>query len=336
MHWNDGRVLVTGGAGFIGSALVWALNLQGFDKILIADRLGRTDKWRNLSPLRFDDYIEADGLLGSLGSLADVSAVFHMGACSSTTETDASFLMRNNTAFSRTLAEWAAGRGIRFLYASSAATYGNREGTLREDVPVAQLRPLNAYAFSKHIFDAWATRSGLLTSATGLRFFNVFGPNEAHKGHMRSMVDRAYGQATTTGTVRLFKSYRAEFADGEQRRDFVYVKDAVAVALHLAARPAYGIFNVGSGCSHTWLELVEAVFGSLGQPAQVEFIDMPEALRARYQYNTCADLSRLRAAGYAEPMTSLASSVRDYVLEYLVPDRRLGDSANEWPPAPSA
>jgi ADP-L-glycero-D-manno-heptose 6-epimerase len=327
---DRGTILVTGGAGFIGSALVWALNQRGIDRILVADLLDQSEKWRNLVPLRFDDYLSADALLAALphGALDDVRVVFHLGACSSTTERDAAYLMRNNFQYTRTLAEWALAGGRRFVYASSAATYGAREGTLAETVPLAALRPLNMYGYSKHLFDLYASRRGWLDRMVGLKYFNVYGPNEQHKGDMRSMVHKAVEQIAATGRVRLFRSERPEFADGEQRRDFVYVKDAVRMTLHLAEQTAVaGLVNVGAGRSHTWLELVRAVFAALGRPAAVDFIELPPALRGKYQYDTCAAVDRLRASGYHAAPTPLPEAVADCVGRYLVPDRRLGDEA---------
>jgi ADP-L-glycero-D-manno-heptose 6-epimerase len=326
---TQGRILVTGGAGFIGSALVWGLNQGGHDRVLVADRLDTSGKWRNLSPLRIDDYIDADALLPALDSLDDVSLVLHMGACSSTTETDAAYLMRNNVEYTRTLAAWALRRGIRFVYASSAATYGALEGRVAGDVPLDSLRPLNAYGWSKQAFDQYAARHGMLDRITGLKFFNVFGPNEQHKGDMRSMVDKAFGQIRAGGVVRLFRSHRPAYRDGEQRRDFLYVKDAVAMTLHLAERPAFGLFNLGSGHSRTWLALARAVFAALDREPAIEFIEMPESIRHQYQYDTCAGLERLQASGYTGPFTPFEEAVFDYVREYLVPDRRLGDSPRE-------
>jgi ADP-L-glycero-D-manno-heptose 6-epimerase len=326
---EDGTILVTGGAGFIGSALVWALNRRGRDRILIADVLDRSDKWRNLVPLRFDDYLEADDLRAAIerGTLDRVvHTVFHLGACTSTTETDAGYLLRNNVEYTRTLAEWALRREIRFVYASSAATYGALEGTLSDTDDLGRLRPLNMYAYSKHLFDIYAARRGYLDTIVGVKYFNVFGPNEDHKGDMRSVANKAFHQIAQTGRVRLFKSYRREFPDGGQQRDFVYVKDAVDMTLHLAGQPtAHGIFNVGSGESRTWRDLVQTVFAALDRPAEIEFIDMPPELRAKYQYSTRASLDRLRRTGYGRPITPLADAVREYIRHYLEPDRRLGD-----------
>jgi ADP-L-glycero-D-manno-heptose 6-epimerase len=325
---DRGTVLVTGAAGLIGSAVVWALNRRGHDRIITVDHLDSGEKWRNLVPLRFDDYLEADALPQKieLGLLNDVRAVIHLGACSSTTETDAKYLVENNFNYTKMLAEWTLERGIRFAYASSAATYGALEGRLSEDVDIRTLRPLNMYGYSKQLFDLHASTRGYLDRIVGLKYFNVFGPNEDHKGDMRSVVNKAFRQINETGRVRLFKSYRPEFADGEQRRDFLYVKDAVDMTLHLVdTSSAAGLYNIGSGESHTWRELVSAAFQALDRPVHIEFIEMPAELRAKYQYSTEASIDRLRRTGYKTPITPLADAVQDYVKGYLVPNRHLGD-----------
>ena len=324
----DGRIVVTGGAGFIGSALIWGLNQQGVDRILVSDRLDRTEKWRNLSGLRFEDYVEADDLLArcsdSGGAFGEVSAIFHLGACSSTRETDMAFLIRNNFEYSKQMAVWSERLKARFVYASSAATYGALEGVVKETVSLDSLRPLNAYAFSKHLFDCWAQRTGVLERSVGVKYFNVFGPNEDHKGDMRSMVNKAYHQIRDTGCVGLFKSHRAGFRDGEQLRDFLYVKDAVAMTLHLAsAESAHGLYNLGSGRASTWLELVTPVFETCSLPARIEFIEMPEMLRGKYQYHTCASIEKLRQSGYQQPITPLDDAVTEYVRNYLLSGHRL-------------
>jgi ADP-L-glycero-D-manno-heptose 6-epimerase len=329
-HIEKSRTLVTGGAGFIGSALVWALNRSGHDRILVVDRLGRSEKWRNLTPLAFDDYLEADALERALdrGRLDDIGTVFHLGACSSTTETDASYLATNNFALTRTLADWACRRDIRFVYASSAATYGALEGDLSEDVDLRTLRPLNMYGYSKHLFDMYAERRGYFDRIVGLKYFNVFGPNEDHKGDMRSMVHKAFQQIRETAMVKLFRSERPEFKDGEQRRDFVYVKDAVAMTIHAAANPTVrGLVNVGSGQAHTWIDLATAVFDAMGTPPRIEFVDMPAQLRGKYQYSTRAVIDRLRRSGFDRAPVPLATAIAEYVRDYLVPDRRLGDES---------
>jgi ADP-L-glycero-D-manno-heptose 6-epimerase len=325
--FSDARVLVTGGAGFIGSALVWALNRRGCERIIVCDRLGTDEKWRNLTPLHFADYVEADDLLPRLqsGALGKFNLVLHLGACSSTTERDAGFLIRNNYEFTRDLAAWSLVNGTRFVYASSAATYGDgAAGMADDDARLDTLRPLNMYGYSKHLFDLHARRAGFLDRIVGLKYFNVFGPNEDHKGDMRSVVHKSFGQVRETGVIRLFKSHRPDYRDGEQKRDFLYVKDAVAMTLHLAANEkAGGLFNIGSGNARTWLDLARAVFAALKREPKIEFVEMPEGIRDKYQYFTEANLARLRAAGYAAPVTSLEDAVSDYVGNYLVPDKRL-------------
>jgi ADP-L-glycero-D-manno-heptose 6-epimerase len=324
-------ILVTGGAGLIGSAVIHALNQRGSEDILVTDVLGRDEKWRNLSPLRFADYQQADSFLDRLerdpDSLDSIRTIFHLGACSATTETDAGYLMVNNFGYTKRLAQWALRRGIRFLYASSAATYGDgTQGMVDGTDHLEALRPLNAYGYSKHLFDLHAKRNGWLGHIAGIKYFNVFGPNEAHKGEMRSLVDKAYEQILATGTVRLFRSHRNDYRDGEQVRDFVYVKDAAAMTLHLADTPsANGLFNIGTGTPRTWVDLATALFAALGKTPSIEFIDMPEHIRNQYQYRTCADIGRLKATGWSTPSTTLEDAVADYVRNYLVPGRHLGD-----------
>jgi ADP-L-glycero-D-manno-heptose 6-epimerase len=331
---RQGRVLVTGGAGFIGSALVWALNREGVEDVLVVDSLGRSDKWRNLAPLAYADYMESDALLelvrADAGALRGIRWVFHLGACSTTTERDARYLVQNNYEYTKHLAGWSLAHGARFVYASSAATYGDGSQGMSDAGPIEQLRPLNMYGYSKQMFDRWARRQGFLDRVVGLKYFNVFGPNEDHKGDMRSLVHKAYHQVLADGVIRLFKSHKPEYRDGEQKRDFLYVKDAVAMTLHLARAPrAGGLYNIGSGVANTWNQLAAAVFAALERPARVEYVDMPEELRGKYQYFTQAEVGRLAEAGWRRPALPLAEAVRDYVGEYLVPDRRLGDSPAE-------
>ncbi len=326
------RILVTGGAGMIGSAIVWKLNQLGFDRILISDRLNQTEKWRNLVPLRYQDYIDADEFTKKLISnpdlFKDIDAIFHLGACSSTTETDSAFLMRNNFEYTKILAHWAIEKNARFVYASSAATYGAREDDFREELPLDSLRPLNMYGYSKHLFDQYAQSAGILDKIVGLKYFNVFGPNENHKRDMRSVVHKAYHQIRDTGKLELFQSHRPDFEDGCQQRDFLYVKDAVAMTIHLAQTPsANGLYNLGSGKAQTWLDLGRAIFAAMDREPNISFIPMPEHLRGKYQYRTCATIDKLRSTGYASALTPLVDAVSDYIRHYLNFDFRLGD---EW------
>jgi ADP-L-glycero-D-manno-heptose 6-epimerase len=323
---EQSRIVVTGGAGLIGSALIWALNRRGIEDILVVDRLDSSEKWKHLVPLRFADYLDADDFadrIAAAQSFGDVGAVFHLGACSSTTESDAGYLLRNNYEYTKNLAHWAVENRARFVYASSAATYGSVEALLSDEADLHTLRPLNAYGYSKHLFDLYAQRTHLADRICGLKYFNVFGPNEDHKGEMRSIVQKAYEQIQAAGSVRLFKSHRPEYRDGEQQRDFIYVKDVVDMTLHLAEADAAGLYNVGSGTPHTWLHLVRPIFHALELPERIEFIEMPQHLRGKYQYYTCANVERLRATGYDRPVTPLADAVTDYVTNYLVKGRPL-------------
>jgi len=316
-------IIVTGGAGFIGSNIVKALNEAGEYDILIVDRLGMGNKWKNLVGLQFRDYEHKEDFLRKLDQgIFDhgVWAVFHLGACSSTMERDADYLMANNFRFSTSLAmRFAAKKGVRFIYASSAATYGDGScGYCDSESTLPSLRPLNMYGYSKHLFDMWSLKSGFLEHAVGLKFFNVFGPNEYHKGDMRSVVIRAYLQARRLGKIRLFKSYRPEYGDGEQCRDFIYVKDAVRIVMHFLERPGInGIFNSGTGRPRSFKDLAKAVFEAIGMSPSIEYIDMPEGLEKRYQYRTCSDTAKLRHSGFDADFFSLEDAIRDYVVNYL-------------------
>ena len=325
-----GRILVTGGAGFIGSALIWAMNNLGIENILVSDQLSKDEKWLNLAPLKFDDYIAAETLLKEVEAdkqtLNEIAWVFHLGACSSTTERDAGYLMENNYRYTAILCDWALRGNARFVYASSAATYGDGSMGMKDDESnIQSLRPLNAYGYSKQLFDLRARNHGLLQKIVGLKYFNVYGPNEWHKGEMRSLVNKAFDQVLETGKIRLFKSYKPEFKDGQQMRDFLYVKDAVDMTLHLATMPdANGLFNLGSGQARTWIDLANAVFAALERPSHIEFIEMPEVIREKYQYYTQASIEKLRATGYEGPRFTLEGAVKDYVQNYLLPGKHLG------------
>ena len=329
----SGRILVTGGAGFIGSALVWALNQRGIDDIVISDLLGSDEKWKNLVPLKFSDYFEAGEFRSRLQAdpkhFGRFSCVFHLGANSATTEKNAAHLIDNNYAYTKELAEWALKhQDARFIYASSAATYG--DGTLGMDDKsddLAALRPLNMYGYSKHLFDLHAQRQGWLKRIVGVKYFNVYGPNEDHKAGMRSLVNKAFGEITSTGKLGLFKSERPDYKDGEQKRDFLYVKDAVEMTIHFAetAPHAAGLYNLGSGAANTWIALAHAIFAAMGREPQIFFKPLPDELRGKYQYFTQADITKLRDTGYTRAMTPLDGAVRDYVQNHLTPGKKLGE-----------
>jgi ADP-L-glycero-D-manno-heptose 6-epimerase len=316
-------IIVTGGAGFIGSVLVWKLNSLGIKDILLVDYQAEGDpKWKNLESLQYSDYLESDIFLEKVRADAireDVEAVFHMGACSDTTEADENYLNENNVEYSKTLCEWSLKKNASFLYASSAATYGAGElGYSDKDELTSHLKPLNLYGESKRLFDLWVLDNNLQTRVAGFKFFNVFGPNEYHKGHMRSLVHKGYEQIKRDGKIRLFKSYRPEYKDGEQVRDFVYVKDVVETLVWFWKHPeCNGIYNLGSGIIHSWNDLANAIFAALGLPSNIEYIEMPEKLKNQYQYHTLADLTKLKNAGYSASPAPFEESVEDYIINYL-------------------
>ncbi|RJP62797.1 MAG: ADP-glyceromanno-heptose 6-epimerase [Ignavibacteriales bacterium] len=322
-------IVVTGGAGFIGSAIVWRLNQLGKDDILIVDELGEDEKWKNLVGLNFADYLDKGNFIDRIidgDPDLDIEAIIHMGACSSTTEKDADYLMHNNFKYTQELAKYCIGNNVRFIYASSAATYGNGEqGYDDNEKELNTLRPMNMYGYSKQLFDLWAKKNNLLNKLVGLKFFNVYGPNEFHKADMRSVVHKAYGQIKETGKVNLFKSYKKDYEDGEQMRDFIYVKDAVDMTLFfLENKDKNGIFNIGTGNARTWNDLVTILFKSLNKQVNVEYIEMPESIRDKYQYFTQANLHKLFEAGYDQPITSLEDGINDYVKNYLIQEKYLG------------
>ena len=314
-------IIITGGAGFIGSAIIAALNKRGITDILIVDELASDEKWKNLRNLSFADYAEKNDFLKTVveNPPKPVEAVFHLGACSSTTETDVSYLIKNNYQYSKSLAKWATAAGVRFIYASSAATYGDGSaGFCDDEEEIETLKPLNPYGYSKQLFDLWAKRQGLLEKIVGLKYFNVFGPNEYHKADMRSFVLKAFEQINAAGRVRLFKSYRPEYPDGWQKRDFLYVKDAVDMTLFFYDNPQIGgLFNIGTGVARSWNDLANAVFAAMAKKPNIEYIEMPDSIRGQYQYFTQADISKLRSAGCGKKPTSLESAIKDYVQNYL-------------------
>jgi ADP-L-glycero-D-manno-heptose 6-epimerase len=285
------------------------------------------EKWRNLVALKYIDYLESDHLLEALPDLGEVKTVFHLGACSATTERDCRYLVNNNYEYTKTLAKWSLKNKAKFVYASSAATYGDGVKGMDDKEPnLHGLRPLNMYGYSKQMFDLYAQRQGWLSRIVGLKYFNVFGPNEDHKGDMRSVVNKAYQQIRDTGKAKLFKSYHPDYQDGEQMRDFLYVKDAVDMTIHLASsKSAAGIYNVGSSKANTWISLVTPIFKALDLPVDIDMIEMPEHLRGKYQYFTQANVEKIQSTGYGGNVFSLAEAVTDYVKNYLVSDKRLGD-----------
>lgn len=319
--------IVTGGAGFIGSAFVWKLNSEGIDNILIVDELDKSEKWKNLTNRRFVDYIHKDEFLKMLSrdSLpSTISKVIHMGACTSTTEQDADYLKQNNYYYTQTLAKWSLKKNIRFLYASSAATYGDgSEGFSDDDKTTLVLQPLNMYGYSKQLFDLWVLRNNLSQKMVGIKFFNVFGPNEYHKDDMVSVVFKAFCQIKKTGKVKLFKSYKPKYKDGEQVRDFIYVKDCVeAMWWFLKNREVNGIFNLGTGKARSWNDLAKAVFSAMGREPNIEYIEMPETIKPKYQYFTEAKMEKFYSSGCPVRFRSLEDGIKDYVINYLQQEDR--------------
>ncbi|MHB8578429.1 MAG: ADP-glyceromanno-heptose 6-epimerase [Ignavibacteriaceae bacterium] len=320
-------IVVTGGAGFIGSAIVWKLNKLGESNVIIVDELGKDEKWKNLTGLKFYDFVNKDEFINHLDGLHDsgIKAIIHMGANSSTTEKDADHLLQNNFEYTRKLAQFSVRNNIRFIYASSAATYGDGSlGFDDDETIVPRLRPLNMYGYSKNLFDIWAIKENLMNKIAGIKYFNVYGPNEYHKGDMRSVVNKAYEQILATSKVKLFKSQLAAYKDGEQMRDFVYVKDAIDMTLYfLDKKEKNGLFNVGSGKARTWNDLVTAIFKALNKSVNIEYIDMPDHLAAKYQYLTEAKLNKIKKAGYSNSISSLEDGVTDYVKNYLIKNNYL-------------
>ena len=317
--------IVTGGAGFIGSAMVWKLNQMGIDNILIVDNLASTDKWKNLVNLRYEDYVHRNQFYKLILEGEDpfeTDAVIHMGACSSTTELDADFLMENNYRYTQMLCRFCLNHDVRFINASSAATYGDGEFGFDDDHEgIDRLKPMNMYGYSKQLFDLWAKRGGVLDRLVSLKFFNVFGPNEYHKGDMKSVICKAFKQIGETGEMKLFKSYKPEYPHGGQKRDFVYIKDCVDVMWWFLENPdKNGIFNIGTGHAREWNELARAVFAAMDVDPKLGYIEMPESIRDKYQYFTQANMDKLVAAGYDKPFTSLEDAAKDYVQNYLAQD----------------
>lgn len=318
--------IITGGAGFIGSAICWKLNTIGINDIVIVDTDREGTKEKNLENLRYSEFIDKETFLKWLDGGAfsgKVETLYHMGACTSTTENDMNYLKQNNYEYSRILGEWCLKENVRYIYASSAATYGDGSLGFEDDEKlIPQLSPLNKYGLSKQMFDMWVLDNNLQNKFVGLKYFNVFGPNESHKKDMRSMVNKSFDLVKQTGELRLFKSEKKEYADGEQKRDFVYVKDAVEMTIFFdvmnpVGKDKTGIYNIGSGRASSWNELANAVFKAMKLKPNIVYVDMPDNLKNQYQYYSEANLTKLKNAGYKNEVMSLESAVEDYVVNYL-------------------
>ncbi|MDD5110301.1 MAG: ADP-glyceromanno-heptose 6-epimerase [Patescibacteria group bacterium] len=324
-------IIVTGGAGFIGSALIWALNQRGQTDILVVDAADHERKSRNLAPLKYRALIAKDEFRKKLSAgaydPAGVQGIIHEGACSSTTETDWKYLEENNVRYTQGIISWCVRHGVRCVYASSGAVYGDGNRGFGDDPDVFdRLEPLNLYGRSKLLVDCWARDAGHLERVAGLRYFNVFGPNEYHKGAMQSVIAKAYPKLQREGVIELFKSYRSDVPDGEQRRDFIYVNDVVEATLYFFDHPNLnGIYNVGTGVSRTWNDVATAMFAAAKKSKNIRYIEMPADVRAHYQYRTEADIAKLRAAGYTHVFRRLEDSIHEYVTQYLARDRHLGE-----------
>ncbi len=311
-------IILTGGAGFIGSCILAGLNKRGIDDILVVDHLNHELKKVNLGQKHYREYLEKDVFIERIGNneiSPKVECVIHMGACSSTTLQDESYYVTNNLEYSKTLARWCVNHGARLIYASSAATYGvGSKGYSDEDEVTRTLQPLNFYGKSKQEFDLWVLDNGYDDRFVGLKFFNVFGPNEYHKGEMRSVICKAFPMAVQEGKMRLFQSHRPDYADGEQKRDFIYVKDVVKVVMFFFDSPVIsGIYNVGTGKARSWNDLAKALFSALNKKPVIEYIPMPEHIRNQYQYFTEAKMEKIRRVGFKEEFTPLEEAVEDYV-----------------------
>lgn len=317
-------IVVTGGAGFIGSVLVWGLNKAGHKDLIVVDEGAKNSpKWNNIKNHSFESYYESGEFIERLEKKdwdGKISAIFHMGACSSTTEMDRAYLRRNNSEYSERIARWCLSHDAYLSYASSAATYGDGElGFSDDDVLTPRLKPLNPYGQSKLDFDVWALKNGYEKKITGFRFFNVYGPNEYHKESMRSMVQKGFEQIQATGKLKLFKSYKKEYPDGGQKRDFIYVKEVVSAMLWCYQHPSIkGIYNLGSGKAETWNALAEGIFKACGKAVNIEYMDMPDSIKNQYQYFTEADMKKLSNTGCPTSFDGLEAGIQDYVQNYLL------------------
>lgn len=316
---SEKQIIITGAAGFIGSALVAALNEKGYSNLILVDDFSQTEKLPNLYNKKYQRKIHREQLTDWLEkNKPEIHCIFHLGARTDTISTDKSIFRKLNIEYTQELFTWCTEHDVPFYYASSAATYGNGEQGYSDNI-FDSLKPLNEYAKSKHVVDLWIlSQKERPTYWAGFKFFNVYGPNEYHKGRMASVVWHAYKQILSGGYITLFRSHHPDFEDGGQKRDFVYVKDVTSVLIHfMEQRPESGIYNLGTGKAATFLELAHAVIDSINHPVPIRFIDTPENIRANYQYFTQADISKLRAAGYTLPFKTIQEGVQDYVQNYL-------------------
>ena len=314
-------IIVTGGAGFIGSCIVRELNNMGHEDIIIVDNIQKTEKWKNMRNKRYIEYISRNDFLDRLPEFAGkVSHVIHMGACSATTELDFDFLYKNNFEYTKTLWKFCTENQCSFIYASSAATYGAGEFGFDDKMDIKKLLPLNCYGYSKQLFDLWVEKQSLAPRQhVGFKFFNVYGPNEYYKGSMASVIFHSFNKILETGQMGIFKSYKEGYEDGKQLRDFVYVKDLCKVVHFMIDHPEVsGLFNLGTGTARSFYDLVAATFDAMGVKRNITFVEMPESLRPKYQYFTQAKMDKLREAGYKEDFYSLEEGAKDYVQNYLM------------------
>jgi ADP-L-glycero-D-manno-heptose 6-epimerase len=313
-------IIVTGAAGFIGSVMIWKLNQEGIEDILLADSLYSGQKWMNLRKRIFNDFVDKNELFNILQNAKGIDAIIHLGACTDTTEKDVDFLIENNYLFSKRLWKECVNKNIPFLYASSGATYGGGEMSYSDDIDlIPKLKPLNPYGWSKQLFDRWVLKQEKKpTYWYGFKFFNVYGPNEYHKGQMASVIFHAFNQVKKNKKIKLFKSYKENYNHGDQKRDFIYVKDIVSVMYYFYKKhPENGIYNVGTGKANTFKSLAKAVFDALDEEINIEYIDMPSGLKDQYQYFTEANISKLQKIGYNNNFYSLDDGVKDYIQKYL-------------------
>ncbi len=317
-------IVITGGAGMIGSMIAWHLNNLGRDDLVIVDDIQHPDQWQNLVKRRYQNYLDKSELACFLAGKPKIDAIIHMGAISATTERDFNKLVQNNIRYSQLLWDWCAENKVPYLYASSAATYGNGDQGYDDACDINTLRPLNGYGYSKQYFDQWALQQAANKKPTppqwqGFKFFNVYGPNEYHKERMASVSFHTFNQVKADGTVKLFKSHLAGYEDGMQLRDFVYVKDAAAAVVHFVNNLCEsGIYNIGTGQARAFKDLASTVMTNVGKTPNITYIDMPEDLRGKYQYFTEAKMLKLADAGYTEKFHTLEEGVQDYVQNYLM------------------